>query len=107
MQSDSHNRKAASAGDRLTVLHLVQPVDGGVARVVIDLVRAQTTEGLRAVVGCPPGGPLALRLCESDCTRSDLRTFSGARLPVRRARRGNGPGFRPRTRNSGCGHRRT
>ncbi|NXY98137.1 glycosyltransferase [Streptomyces sp. BR123] len=43
----------------LTVLHLVQPVDGGVARVVVDLVRAQTAAGLRAVVGCPRGGRLA------------------------------------------------
>ncbi|MGW0901901.1 glycosyltransferase family 1 protein, partial [Streptomyces goshikiensis] len=30
----------------LTVLHLVQPVDGGVARVVVDLVRAQVAAGL-------------------------------------------------------------
>ncbi|MFJ2027075.1 glycosyltransferase [Streptomyces sp. NPDC087897] len=44
---------------QLTVLHLVQPVDGGVARVVIDLVRAQAGSGLRPVVACPPGSPLA------------------------------------------------
>lgn len=44
---------------RLTVLHLVQPVDGGVARVVTDLVRAQVRDGVRAVVACPPGGVLA------------------------------------------------
>lgn len=44
---------------RLTVLHLVQPVDGGVARVVTDLVRAQVRDGIRAVVACPPGGVLA------------------------------------------------
>ncbi|MEU8774723.1 glycosyltransferase family 4 protein [Streptomyces sp. NPDC048606] len=43
----------------LTVLHLVQPVDGGVARVVIDLVRAQSAQGLRVLVGCPAGGTLA------------------------------------------------
>ncbi|MDB1086296.1 glycosyltransferase [Streptomyces sp. ACA25] len=42
----------------LTVLHVTQPVDGGVARVVTDLVRDQTAEGLRAVVLCPPEGPL-------------------------------------------------
>ncbi|MGW1766078.1 glycosyltransferase family 4 protein [Streptomyces sp. NPDC002073] len=82
MQSDSHNRKAASAGDRLTVLHLVQPVDGGVARVVIDLVRAQTTEGLRAVVGCPPGGPLAAAV-----------RAAGAEVHVWRAGRAPGPGL--------------
>ncbi|WP_374229092.1 glycosyltransferase [Streptomyces sp. DH8] len=44
---------------QLTVLHLVQPVDGGVARVVTDLVRAQAGYGLRPVVACPPGSPLA------------------------------------------------
>ncbi|MFJ5044362.1 glycosyltransferase [Streptomyces sp. NPDC088719] len=44
----------------LTVLHLVQPVDGGVARVVTDLVRAQAGSGLRPVVACPPGSPLSL-----------------------------------------------
>jgi glycosyltransferase involved in cell wall biosynthesis len=42
----------------VTVLHLSQPVDGGVARVVTDLVRAQTAAGTRAVVACPPGGAL-------------------------------------------------
>jgi glycosyltransferase involved in cell wall biosynthesis len=43
----------------LTVLHVSQPVDGGVARVVADLVRAQTRSGLRTVVACPPHGELA------------------------------------------------
>ncbi|MEU4102791.1 hypothetical protein AB0F16_19740, partial [Streptomyces tanashiensis] len=31
----------------VTVLHAVQPGDGGVARVVVDLVRAQRAAGLR------------------------------------------------------------
>ncbi|MEU5398641.1 glycosyltransferase [Streptomyces sp. NPDC005963] len=44
-----------------TILHLVQPVEGGVARVVTELVKAQTEEGLRAVVACPNGGELAAR----------------------------------------------
>ncbi|MEU1128007.1 glycosyltransferase family 1 protein, partial [Streptomyces sp. NPDC005899] len=43
----------------LTVLHLVQPVEGGVARVVTDLVAAQVRAGLRPVVACPPEGWLA------------------------------------------------
>ncbi|MEW2130147.1 glycosyltransferase [Streptomyces sp. NPDC005435] len=38
---------------RPRVLHLAQPVDGGVARVVLDLVRAQLATGLRVSVGCP------------------------------------------------------
>ncbi|WEH43272.1 glycosyltransferase family 4 protein [Streptomyces sp. AM 2-1-1] len=43
----------------MKILHLVQPVEGGVARVVVDLVRAQVRAGLRPVVACPPDGPLA------------------------------------------------
>ncbi|MFF7192738.1 glycosyltransferase [Streptomyces sp. NPDC008079] len=42
----------------LTVLHVTQPVEGGVARVVTDLVRAQLDGGTRAVVACPPHGAL-------------------------------------------------
>ncbi|TJZ55943.1 glycosyltransferase family 4 protein [Streptomyces piniterrae] len=41
-----------------TILHVAQPVDGGVARVVADLVRAQVAAGLRVVVAAPPGGAL-------------------------------------------------
>lgn len=47
-----------SPGPGFTVLHLVQPVDGGVGRVVADLVRAQVTAGMRVVVACPDQGPL-------------------------------------------------
>ncbi|MEU5308438.1 glycosyltransferase [Streptomyces sp. NPDC021562] len=45
---------------RPRVLHLTQPVEGGVARVVLDLVKAQLTAGLRVTVACP-GGELAAR----------------------------------------------
>ncbi|WP_206322264.1 glycosyltransferase [Streptomyces sp. HNM0575] len=38
---------------------MAQPVEGGVARVVADLARAQTREGVRAVVACPDGGSLS------------------------------------------------
>ncbi|WP_037890461.1 glycosyltransferase [Streptomyces sp. NRRL S-87] len=75
MQSDH-----ATGGARPTVLHLVQPVEGGVARVVTDLVRAQTREGLRAVVACPPGGTLA-----------DSAREAGADVLTWRATRGPGP----------------
>ncbi|MET9963205.1 glycosyltransferase [Streptomyces sp. NPDC006326] len=64
----------------LTVLHLVQPVDGGVARVVVDLVRAQSAAGLRAVVGCPRGGRLG----------DDARA-AGAEVVTWRAGRAPGP----------------
>ncbi|MFJ8017647.1 glycosyltransferase [Streptomyces sp. NPDC096339] len=63
-----------------TVLHLVQPVDGGVARVVTDLVRAQSAAGLRTVVGCPRGGVLA-----------DAARAAGAEVLTWRAGRAPGP----------------
>ncbi|MEU7020323.1 glycosyltransferase family 4 protein [Streptomyces sp. NPDC046203] len=44
---------------RTDVLHAVQPGDGGVARVVSDLVGAQRAAGLRVAVACPPGTELA------------------------------------------------
>ncbi|MFI8090365.1 glycosyltransferase family 4 protein [Streptomyces sp. NPDC086080] len=40
-------------GRRPRVVHLTQPVDGGVARVVTDLVRAQLADGLDVTVICP------------------------------------------------------
>ncbi|NJP68023.1 glycosyltransferase family 4 protein [Streptomyces spiramenti] len=51
-----HTPRAATHPRQLTVLHIAQPSDGGVARVVTDLVRAQRADGLRPVVLCPPGG---------------------------------------------------
>ncbi|MFF2849627.1 glycosyltransferase family 4 protein [Streptomyces sp. NPDC058001] len=48
---------------RPRVLHVVQPVDGGVARVVADLTRAHlataTDDPYRIAVACPQDGPLA------------------------------------------------
>ncbi|WP_033254479.1 glycosyltransferase [Kitasatospora phosalacinea] len=43
----------------MTILHVSQPVDGGVARVVVDLVRGQRAAGCRVLVACPSGGRLA------------------------------------------------
>ncbi|MFD8796870.1 glycosyltransferase family 1 protein, partial [Streptomyces vinaceus] len=58
--SPAHSSRAQAPIPRpLSVLHLVQPVDGGVARVVVDLVRAQTAAGLRTAVGGARGGPRA------------------------------------------------
>ncbi|MFE3169851.1 glycosyltransferase [Streptomyces sp. NPDC059224] len=51
------HRSATDPGRR--VLHLAQPVGGGVARVVLDLTKAQLTAGLRVTVACPPDGELA------------------------------------------------
>ncbi len=43
----------ATGAPRPCVLHVTQPVDGGVARVVTDLTRAQLGAGMRVVVACP------------------------------------------------------
>ncbi|MGW0787847.1 glycosyltransferase family 4 protein [Streptomyces sp. NPDC002911] len=67
---------------RLTVLHLVQPVEGGVARVVTDLVAAQVRAGLRPVVACPPDGPLTAGA-----------SAAGARVCAWPAERAPGPGL--------------
>jgi glycosyltransferase involved in cell wall biosynthesis len=62
----------------LTVLHLAQPVDGGVARVVTDLAGAQAEAGLRVVVGCPPGGRLAR---DAAAAGADVRLWLAGRAP--------------------------
>ncbi|MFG3285417.1 glycosyltransferase family 4 protein [Streptomyces sp. NPDC048111] len=64
----------------LSVLHLVQPVEGGVARVVTDLVRDQLRSGFRVTVACPEGGPLSTELSRL-----------GARVHPWRATRSPGP----------------
>nr|BFD84771.1 glycosyltransferase [Streptomyces sp. Xyl84] len=64
---------------RPRVLHLTQPVDGGVARVVTDLVRAQLADGFDVTVACPDG---AL----GDHLRAlgvDVRPWNAARAPGR------------------------
>ncbi|MFE0737560.1 glycosyltransferase [Streptomyces sp. NPDC058855] len=66
----------------LSVLHAVQPGDGGVARVVVDLVRDQIRAGTRVTVACPPGTPLA------DAVRAE-----GAGVHAWRAGRDPGPGL--------------
>ncbi|MFE9120809.1 glycosyltransferase family 4 protein [Streptomyces sp. NPDC007172] len=78
-----------SAG-QLSVLHLVQPVDGGVARVVTDLVRDQLRSGFRVTVACPEGGPLSTEL-----------TRLGARVHPWRATRSPGPALLGETLRAG------
>jgi glycosyltransferase involved in cell wall biosynthesis len=73
------------------ILHVTQPVEGGVARVVTDLVAAQLAAGLRVTVACPEGGTLADTLRAPGCTvlRWDATRSPGRRLPgeVRRLAR--------------------
>lgn len=59
------------------VLHLTQPVDGGVARVVTDLTRAQLASGLHVAVACPDG-PLATALRSLG---ADVRLWRATRSP--------------------------
>jgi glycosyltransferase involved in cell wall biosynthesis len=42
----------------MKVLHLAQPTEGGVARVVAELAAAHIASGVHTVVGCPEGGDL-------------------------------------------------
>ncbi|MGX1120516.1 glycosyltransferase involved in cell wall biosynthesis [Streptomyces ambofaciens] len=64
-------------GLRPRVLHLTQPVDGGVARVVTDLTRAQLAAGLSVAVACP-AGDLADRLRSLG---ADVRHWPATRSP--------------------------
>ncbi|MBO1337395.1 glycosyltransferase [Streptomyces sp. VRA16 Mangrove soil] len=50
------------------VLHVTQPVDGGVARVVADLVRMQCAAGMEVAVACPGSGVLPQSLAGLGCT---------------------------------------
>ncbi|MFJ4786445.1 glycosyltransferase [Streptomyces sp. NPDC088794] len=72
---------------RPRVLHLTQPVDGGVARVVTDLTRAQLAAGLHVTVACPQS-PLTDRLRSLG---AEVRHWEAARSPgptlVREVRR--------------------
>ncbi|MFE9018952.1 glycosyltransferase [Streptomyces sp. NPDC007808] len=65
------------------ILHVAQPVEGGVARVVTDLAAAQLAAGLRVTVACPEGGALtgALRALGCPVLRWDATRSPGPRLP--------------------------
>jgi glycosyltransferase involved in cell wall biosynthesis len=66
------------------VLHITQPVEGGVARLVTDLAAAQLAAGLRVTVACPPrGGTLTDALRTAGCRTLpwDATPAPGPRLP--------------------------
>jgi glycosyltransferase involved in cell wall biosynthesis len=44
----------SKGGERLSVLHMLEPVDGGVARCVLDLAADQARRGWRVAVASPP-----------------------------------------------------
>ncbi len=69
------------ASPEVRVLHVAQPVEAGVARVVVDLVTEQVGRGWEVALACPPDGwlPSAARA-------------TGARVLPWRATRQPGPG---------------
>jgi glycosyltransferase involved in cell wall biosynthesis len=75
----------ASAPPR--VLHVTQPVDGGVARVVADLVRLQRAAGLAVAVACPPEGALPALLDAAGCEVLDWPAVRSPASGVRAERR--------------------
>ncbi|MEV5611045.1 glycosyltransferase [Streptomyces sp. NPDC052225] len=60
------------------VLHVTQPVDGGVARVVADLVRRQCAAGMTVSVACPSSGGLPEELTGLGC---EVLTWEASRSP--------------------------
>ncbi|WP_405872610.1 MULTISPECIES: glycosyltransferase [unclassified Streptomyces] len=75
-------RATSSAARAPHILHVTQPVEGGVARVVTDLVAAQLAAGLRVTVACPEDGVLAdsLRATGSSVLRWDATRSPGIGL---------------------------
>ncbi len=67
----------SATAPRTRVLHVTQPVDGGVARVVTDLARAQLAAGLHVTVACPDS-PLAAGLASLG---ADVRRWQATRSP--------------------------
>lgn len=72
----------------LTILHVSQPVDGGVAQVVTDLVRGQRAAGHRVLLACPPGGRLAAgaTAAGAELLEWPARRSPGASVPAETAR---------------------
>ncbi|MER6382039.1 glycosyltransferase [Streptomyces sp. NPDC001118] len=77
------HRATRSAAREPHVLHVAQPVDGGVARFVTDLATAQLAAGLRVTVACPRGGTLthALRAAGCRVLPWEATRSPGLRLP--------------------------
>ncbi|MBV7699312.1 glycosyltransferase family 4 protein [Streptomyces sp. TRM70350] len=75
------DRAAPSAAHEPHVLHVTQPVEGGVARLVADLAARQRAAGLRVTVACPSGGTLTDALRATGCT---VIPWEATRAPGRR-----------------------
>ncbi|MEU1919485.1 glycosyltransferase family 4 protein [Streptomyces albogriseolus] len=77
MSEEAVSTDLTPPGRRPRVLHLTQPVDGGVARVVTDLVRAQLADGMDVAAVCPDS-PLTTRLRSLG---AHVRTWEATRSP--------------------------
>jgi glycosyltransferase involved in cell wall biosynthesis len=75
----SESLRTATRAASPRVLHVTQPVDGGVARVVAELVRAQRAAGFGVTVACPESG-LAQTLRELG---ANVRHWPATRAPGR------------------------
>ncbi|MEU1402294.1 glycosyltransferase [Streptomyces sp. NPDC005728] len=82
------HRAKSSAAREPHILHVIQPVEGGVARFVTDLAAAQLAAGLRVTVACPRGGTLTNALRAEGCRVLpwDATGSPGPRLPGEVAR---------------------
>lgn len=70
----------AGGGRPLRVLHVSQPVDGGVGRWVGLLTAYQRSQGVDALVACPPAGALVE---ESRAAGVPVHAWASVRSPVR------------------------
>ncbi|GAA2402863.1 glycosyltransferase [Nonomuraea africana] len=65
--------RTAGAGAAPRVLHVAQPVDGGVGAYVAAVAADQARRGWQVAVACPGEGPLPARLAEQGVPRLDWR----------------------------------
>jgi glycosyltransferase involved in cell wall biosynthesis len=70
--------------DRISVLHVAQPTEGGVASCVETFVVHQRRLGWRVVVACPPDGPLAASVVAAGAAHVPWRASRAPRMAVGR-----------------------
>lgn len=82
-RSAGPSRGTSRPGTSPRVLHVTQPVDGGVAGVVTELVRVQRTAGFDVTVACPDSGlTRTLRELGADVRHWPATRAPGRSLPV-------------------------
>jgi glycosyltransferase involved in cell wall biosynthesis len=61
------------AGRPLSVAHITQATEAGVARITLDLVSDQVRRGFSVAVACPASGPLAPAILEAGADHAEWR----------------------------------